>query len=137
MTSRRIRWQGALAIGLVWIGRLAMPVGAPALLSGCACGERGSAVVFDEATVEREPAVYVEGEACNTASVVCMHRDAKDRCDTFWIDPIREGRCVFSARFADGSRLEEAIEYDRDDEYPCRGNVRPRHDGLTRIRSKS
>jgi hypothetical protein len=122
-----------VAITVAWLPRLAVPLTA----TGCVCGERGSAVEFDAATVERQPEIVVEGDACNAKSVECMHRDAKDRCDVFWIDPIKEGRCIFSARFSDGTRIEEAIDYELDGKYPCRGNVRPRHDHVTRIYSGS
>jgi hypothetical protein len=124
-----------LAITFASLPRLALPVAGSATMTGCTCGERGSAVVFDAATVEREPAIVVAGDVCNAESVVCLHRDAKDRCDTFWIVPIKEGRCIFTARFSDRTEIEEAIDYDVDGEYPCRGNVRPRHDHVTRINS--
>jgi hypothetical protein len=113
--------------------RIVLPAAAPATLTGCSCAERGSPVVLDEAVVEREPTITVGGEACNAKSVTCLGRDAKDRCNTFWIDPTSEGRCVFAVDFADGKRLEAAIDYELDGEYPCRGNIRPRHDGITRI----
>jgi len=141
MTSRSAgaRWsRRALAFGVLaiaWAPRLAVPAAAPVMLTGCGCPERGSAVVFDAATVERQPQIVVSGEACNAASVVCMHRDAQDRCDTFWIEPLREGRCIFSARFSDGTAIEDAIDYELDTEYPCRGNLRPRPDHVTRIYS--
>jgi hypothetical protein len=94
-------------------------------------------VVLDAATVEREPTIFVEGNACNAKSVECMHWDAKGRCDTFWIVPTNEGRCIFAARFSDGTSIEDVIEYDLDGEWPCRGNVRPRHEHITRIISKT
>lgn len=131
-------WRRAIALGAVavaWLPRLTVSTAAPVVMTACGCPERGSAVVFDAATVERQPEIVVQGEACNAASVECMHRDAQDRCDTFWIVPIREGRCIFSARFSDGTAIEDAIDYERDDEYPCRGNLRPRPDHVTRIYS--
>lgn len=131
------RWlaRGAtLLLGVaLWLPRLAVPVAA----AGCGCPERGSAVELDAATVERAPAIVVDGDACNAESVTCLHRDAKDRCDTLWIEPLGPGQCLFSARFPDGTRIEEVIDYELDDEYPCRGNVRRRHDHVTRIYSGS
>lgn len=135
----RLRRRCAIGLGVVgvaWLPRVAVSI-APLTMTGCECGERGSAVLFDARTVERQPEIVVDGEACNARSVLCVHRDAKDRCDTFWIDPIREGRCIFSARFSDGTRIEEAIDYELDDSYPCRGNVRPRQDHVTKIYSGS
>ena len=38
-----------------------------------------------------------------------------------------------SLRFPDGTRSDAAIDYELDGEYPCRGNIRPRHDGVTRL----
>jgi hypothetical protein len=90
-------------------------------------------VILEAATVERQPEIVVGGEACNAQSIDCMHRDAQGRCDTFWIDPLREGRCVFTARFSDGTALAETIDFDLDGEWPCRGNIRPRHDHVPRM----
>lgn len=120
---------------LAWAPRIAVPVAVPVATTACGCPERGSAVVFDAATMARQPAIVLEGEACNAQSLECMHRDGHDRCDTFWINPIREGRCIFSARFPDGTTIEDAIDYELDTEYPCRGNLRPRPDHVTRIHS--
>ncbi len=120
-------------VALAWAPRVALPVAAPALVTGCNCPDRGSAVVLDATAVERQPQIVVSGEACNAKSVECMHRDAQDRCDTFWIVPTDEGRCSFSARFPDGSALEHEIDYVVDDEYPCRGNIRARGPDVTRL----
>lgn len=101
--------------------------------SGCQCGERGTAVVVDAAVVKRDPKLGVSGEACSPSNVVCQHRDAADRCDTYWIEPDRQGSCRVTVTFADGSGFDETIDFDEDESYPCRGNVRPRRDGVTRI----
>ena len=139
MRSRAVaaRWSSrALALGVLvitWAPRIAAPIA----LGGCSCPEDGSAVVFDVATVEREPQIVVSGEACNPQSVECMHRDVHDRCDTFWIVPTGPGRCLFSARFSDGTSIEDAIDYVADEEYPCRGNLRPRPQHVTHISSET
>jgi hypothetical protein len=126
-----------LAIAAAWLPRVAIPLAAPIGAVGCTCPERGSPVIFDEATVAREPTIFVEGDACDAKSVECMHRDAKDRCDTFWIVPTNEGQCVFSARFPDGTSIESVIDYNLDGEWPCRGNVRPTHEHVARVNSKT
>lgn len=141
MTRLRGRLGGvaalALSAGALWAPRIALSVGAPVMIAGCQCAERGVPVVLDEATVAREPAVSVSGVACEPADVVCMHRGSGDRCDVFWIEPKREGLCVFSVRFPDGTAIDRVIDFDEDGEYPCRGNVRPRTDQVTRIDSET
>jgi hypothetical protein len=101
--------------------------------SGCQCAERGTAVVLDSSVVARDPKFGVGGEACSPGNVVCQHRDATDRCDVYWIEPDRQGKCRVTVTFADGSGFDETIDFDEDEKYPCRGNVRPRRDGGTRI----
>jgi len=122
-----------------WLPRLAIAPITTAGTAGCACGERGSPMIFDAATVERNPRVEVSGEACNAQSVECMHRDDRDRCDTFWIVPLRAGVCRISVQFDDNGKttaIEDQVDYVDDTKYPCRGNVRPVHDStITRINS--
>lgn len=115
-----------VAIG-AWLPRLVV---LPIATAGCQCSERGAAVVLDASLVAREPKISISGAACPSSGVVCQHRDDQDRCDVFWIEPEREGVCQLTASFADGTAEVETIDFDRDDEYPCRGNVRPRHDGI-------
>jgi len=110
-----------------------VPTTLAATTSGCQCAERGTAVVLDAPVAARSPKVGVRGEACSPSNVSCQHRDASDRCDVYWIEPDRQGLCVFTVELADGPAFEETIDFDEDNEYPCRGNVRPRRDGVTRI----
>lgn len=119
----------AFALTLAWFPRIAIPL----TTTACSCPEAGSAVILEPATLERNPVLGVGGEACTPEDVECMHRDARDRCDVYWITPRGEGRCLVQARFSDGTHLSSTIDYDLDGEYPCRGNVRPRVDGVTRL----
>ena len=81
--ARRLTTALALLFQLVaWA-----PRAAPLALTACQCPPRGTAVVYDEATTEREPTFSVSGPACEAKDVVCQHRDPKDRCDVFWIEP--------------------------------------------------
>jgi hypothetical protein len=131
-TKRRI---GAVAASIVFALFTRAPVAASIAVatSGCQCAERGTAVILDTEVVARDPKFGVGGEACSPRSVVCQHRDAADRCDTYWIEPERQGLCRVTVTFADGSGFDETIDFDEDEKYPCRGNVRPRRDGVTRI----
>ncbi|MBX3219801.1 MAG: hypothetical protein KF795_04730 [Labilithrix sp.] len=139
MLRGRLRWQrGAAAVTALALGRLALAtVAVPAAVSGCTCGEHGSAVELDRASIEREPQIAVAGEACDATSLSCARHDTQGRCEVYWITPTREGQCVVSARFSDDTQIEEAIEYHADSQYPCRGYIRPRHDHVTRFYSKT
>ncbi|MCW5834886.1 MAG: hypothetical protein KIS78_20970 [Labilithrix sp.] len=139
MLRRGLRWQrGAAVVTIVALGRLAVAtVVVPAAVTGCTCGQHGSAVELDRASVERRPIIAVEGGACDATSVSCARHDTTGRCEVYWITPTREGRCTISARFSDDTQMEDEIEYHADSEYPCRGYIRPRHDHVTRFYSKT
>ena len=95
----------------------------------CNCAETGSPVVLTAATIARNPQIELAGDA----KVLCVQRNPDDHCTTFWIVPTRAGTVTFTVVFDDGTRLSDTTEYVYDTEYPCRDNIRPVHDKVTRL----
>ncbi|MBX3230429.1 MAG: hypothetical protein KIT84_03155 [Labilithrix sp.] len=102
---------------------------AAATTLACNCAETGSPVEIASSTLDREPELRLTGDA----RLECMRRDKANRCDVYWIVPAKAGTVTIALDFPDGVRVEDVIEYGTDDAYPCRGNIRPVHDHITRF----
>lgn len=95
----------------------------------CSCPETGSPVEISPAALARDPRIELTGKA----RLECVRRDRAERCDVYWIVPEEPGTVTVALRYPDGLQVEDVIEFGTDDAYPCRGNIRPVRDHITRF----
>ena len=94
-----------------------------ALTTACQCRDNGSPILIDDEIVQQKFTLTAEGSACTTKDLQCSQRDREDRCQVYWIVPRSRGRCTVTLDLGNGRRLEDVIDYDEDEDYPCRGVV--------------
>lgn len=95
----------------------------------CNCPDEGSYAEIIPESAAKEPQIAIGGDA----RIECMHRNARDYCDGFWIIPGSAGTVTVTLQFSDGTVKSDSIEYIHDGTYPCRGDLRPVHDHASRL----
>jgi len=112
-----------LALFLVFL-----PAGATGTLA-CNCPDPGSYVEIEPATLAKNPSVEFKGDV----TWECEHRGAGDKCDGYWLTPHSTGTATVILHFPDGTSASDSVDYLYDGHYPCRGDLRPVTDHVSRL----